>query len=38
MTSGLQVTDLGVQIGDQTLVDKVSFTIAPGQICGLAGE
>jgi peptide/nickel transport system ATP-binding protein len=38
MTALLDVTDLTVRHGAHTIVDGVSFSVAPGEALGLAGE
>ena len=37
MSEGYAVRNLGVRIGDQLIVDDVSFTLAPGEVFALAG-
>ena len=34
----LDVTDLSIAIGDRTIVDRVSFSVRPGERVGLIGE
>jgi peptide/nickel transport system ATP-binding protein len=38
MTALLEVTDLTVRHGEDPIVDGVSFSVAPGEALGLAGE
>ncbi|MGV8907432.1 MAG: ABC transporter ATP-binding protein [Propionicimonas sp.] len=38
MTTGLELTDVGVAYGTTRVVDAVSLRVAPGQIVGLVGE
>ena len=37
MTSGYQVRDLSIHIGENIIVDSISFALAPGEIVALAG-
>ncbi len=38
MDALLDIRDLRIRLGERTLVDGVSITVAPGEIVGLAGE
>ena len=38
MEHALAVSDLGIAIGDVTLVDRVGFRVAPGEVLALVGE
>lgn len=37
MSEGYVVRNLGVRVGDRTIVEDISFSLAPGQIVALAG-
>ncbi|RYF63380.1 MAG: ATP-binding cassette domain-containing protein, partial [Comamonadaceae bacterium] len=38
MGASVVVKDLTITAGDQTLVDALNFTIAPGEVLALIGE
>ena len=38
MSALLSVKDLSVSLGGKTLVDKISFDVAPGEVLSIVGE